>query len=85
MRANEIMLGDWLRVRYKHFETSEEIIKDFRVTELTTLDKRADSVVYAWGKCDDGQYTRNMGRVEQPEPIPITPEILEKNGKEITV
>lgn len=71
MDAKDIMLGDWLRLRYKHHETGEEIVKDFQVTQL----RKMTCSTYAWSE-EDG----NMGKVENLEPIPLTPEILEKNG-----
>ena len=70
MKANELMLGDWVRRRWTCCNTGREVIKDFQVTEI----RKNGETLYAWGKGG------NMGRVEDLEPIPITPEILEKNG-----
>lgn len=65
------MIGDWVRLRYKDCQTNEEIVKDFRVYQV----REHCSVRYAWSK-ESG----NMAMVTHIEPIPITPEILEKNG-----
>ena len=70
MKENDIMLGDWLRRRWTCTDTGREVVKDFQVTEIHKL----GNFLYAWGK------NGNMGRVEQLEPIPLTAEILEKNG-----
>jgi hypothetical protein len=72
MKENDIMLGDWVRRRWTCTDTGREVVKDFQVTEIHKL----GNFLYAWGK------SGNMGRVEQLEPIPLTAEILEKNGFE---
>lgn len=70
MKANELMIRDWVRLQYNHFITEELVTKDFQVTEIHPVAKTN----YIWGK--DG----NMGVVEHIQPIPLTKEILEKNG-----
>lgn len=70
MKANELMIGDWVRLQYNHFITEELVTKDFQVIEIHDGAKTN----YIWGK--DG----NMGIVEHIQPIPLTKEILEKNG-----
>lgn len=69
MKANELMLGDWVRRRWTCTDTGREVVKDFQVTEIHKL----GNFLYAWGK------SGNMGRVEQLEPIPLTAEIMERN------
>lgn len=64
-------MGDWVRLRYKHWQTHEEIVKDFRVYQIVEHGSRR----YAWSK-ESG----NMDMVTKIEPIPLTPEILLKNG-----
>ena len=64
------MTGDWVRLQYNHFITEELVTKDFQVTEI----RDGGETNYIWGK--DG----NMGMVEHIQPIPLTVEILEKNG-----
>jgi hypothetical protein len=70
MKENDIMLGDWVRRRWTCSDTWRKVVKDFQVTEI----RKNGNTLYAWGK------NGNMGRVEDLEPIPLTPEILEKNG-----
>lgn len=70
MKENEIQIGDWVRYRYND-RNGEEIVKDFQVDHLDRLGR----AIYVWGK-----ELGNVGRVNQIEPIPLTPEILEKNG-----
>lgn len=72
LHANELMLGDWLRLRYT--ENGKEVVKDFQVDQIRRLSTDSEDV-YVWSR-DGG----NMGLVEKMEPIPITKEILEKNG-----
>ena len=69
MKANELMLGDWVRRRWTCSDTGREVVKDFQVTEI----RRNGNFLYAWGK------NGNMGRVEDLEPIPLTAEIMERN------
>ncbi len=69
MKENEVMIGDWFRFRYTI--DGKEIVHTFRISRIE--DELGD--YYVWG---DG-----FGRMCYPrrlEPIPITPEILEKNG-----
>lgn len=63
------MVGDWFRFRYTI--DGKEIVKTFRIS------RTADDIGYVWG---DG-----FGRMcvpERLEPIPLTAEILKKNGFE---
>ncbi len=69
MKANELMVGDWFRFSYTI--DGKEIVRTFRISQIENeLGK-----YYVWGN--------GFGRMCYPdrlEPIPITPEILEKNG-----
>lgn len=63
------MIGDWFRFRYTI--DGKEIVHTFRISRIE--DELGD--YYVWGE--------GFGRMCYPkrlEPIPITPEILEKNG-----
>lgn len=71
MNANELMIGDWVALRYKSDDLEVDLCKTFRVTQL----RNEHGYLCAWSK-----FSGNMGDVERLEPIPITPEILEKNG-----
>ena len=73
MKASELMLGDWARLRYKHHVTGEEVVRDFKV----------DQIRKSWGDREHdvwGSESGNMGEASRLEPIPLTSEILEKNG-----
>ena len=70
MKENEIMIGDWVRVLHKD-RGGEETVKAFRVDELI---RNFNLEMGVWS---DLGY---MGYAEQMEPIPLTAEILEKNG-----
>lgn len=68
MKENEVMIGDWFRFRYTI--DGKEIVHTFRISRIE--DELGE--YYVWGE--------GFGRMCYPkrlEPIPITPEILEKN------
>lgn len=65
MKENDIQIGDWVRWEYG------ELVKDFRVDSLIR-DHTEEIGVYS----DRGF----MGYADQIEPIPLTAEILKKNG-----
>lgn len=75
MEASELMHGDWIRRRWIAKPSGTEVVKDFQVDQLRRL-HTTDEVLYVYSK------NGNMGRVDQMEPIPLTEEILEKNGFE---
>ena len=69
MKANELMIGDWV------FCTYPSINKPVRVTEIKTVgDNKLKVVIY-----DDIRLVFNETYID---PIPLTAEILEKNGFE---
>ena len=66
MRNEDLMVGDWFRFRYTI--DGKEIVKTFRISRIV------DDIGHVWGNgfgC--------MCKPERLEPIPLTPEILEKN------
>lgn len=71
MKAKDLMIGDWFRFRYTI--DGREIVRTFRISQIENeLGK-----YYVWG---DG-----FGRMcypERLEPIPITLDVLKKNGFE---
>lgn len=69
MKTNELMIGDWFRFRYTI--DGREKVKTFRISQI----ENELGEYYVWGN--------GFGRMcfpERLEPIPLTPEILEKNG-----
>ena len=69
------MIGDWLRLRYENSE-GKEIVIDFRISQVQKFSVTGS--IYVWS-----DERGNMGDIENHiEPIPITPEILLKNGFE---
>lgn len=73
MEANELMIGDWVRRRWTCSDTGREFVKDFQLTEI----RKNGETLYAWSEGG------NMGAVKNIDPIPLTPEILEKNEIEL--
>jgi len=71
MRTVDIQIGDWVRLRYKSYPENKEVVADFRVSQIVEHGPK----MYAWSK-EQG----NMGPVVDLEPIPVTPEFLERNG-----
>lgn len=67
MRPEDLMVGDWFRFRYTI--DGKEIVKTFRISRIV------DDIGHVWG---DGFGC--MCKPERLEPVPLTPEILEKNG-----
>lgn len=68
--SKELRIGDWVRRRWTCSDTGREVVRDFQITEI----RKNGETLYVWGK------SGNMGRVDELEPIPLTAEILEKNG-----
>lgn len=70
MKANELMIGDWVTYGYFHYETGEPIEKVFQVTQI----EAELGEYYVWDK---------DGRVCTPDllgGIRISPYILQNNG-----
>ena len=71
MKTNELMVGDWVHLHYKHIITGEDVHSDFQVGEIREED--------IWAIPTEN-HRGNMGDCRFIEPIPLTREILEKNG-----
>ena len=69
MKANELMIGDWVTSR-------KWIEKPFRLINVT--EKKGD---FFYGRTAEDSIVGPFF-IEELEPIPLTPEILEKNGWE---
>ena len=74
MKARDLMLGDWVRVTDD--DTDESFVG--RVSEFEQVDKRYYNVHVS----DDEDSFGYPFDEDCIEPIPLTPEILEKNGWE---
>lgn len=71
MKANELMIGDWVNVT-----AAENIV---RPDILSILPKKG-KVVGIDGDCIYVDFVEYLFMFGDIEPIPLTPEILEKNG-----
>lgn len=72
MKAEEIMIGDWVRLRYREFGSGNLIDRTFQVSQIR---KGSFNEIEIWS-----EQRGNAGRIEGIEPIPITHEILERNA-----
>ena len=63
MKANELMIGDWVSDKYGY------------LTQITFIGNG-----YVSFEDDKGNLCQLDDKCNQPEPIPLTPEILKKNG-----
>lgn len=70
MRIQELQIGDWANLTYTKRDGSI-VSKNFKVTQLRS--PMMEDPLDVWGA--EG----NMGH-EHIKPIPLTPEVLEKNG-----
>ena len=68
MKANELMIGDWVKLESYNC----------KFIQLTTIDETYNSISY-FDADAEGELTLQLTAIE---PIPLTQEILEKNGFE---
>lgn len=73
MNAKDLMIGDWIHRCYTCSDTGREVVIDFQLAEIRNLAKS----LYV---CSEKGV---VCKVENAEPIPLTAEILEKNGWEL--
>ena len=66
MKATELMIGNWVKIKGDYGKP----------LKITTIDDTYNSINYFNGDAE-GELTLQLNEIE---PIPITPEILEKNG-----
>lgn len=71
MKANELMIGDWINV------TAEENIVNPDILSILPKAGKVVSIDYDCIYVDFVEHPFMLGDIE---PIPLTPEILEKNG-----
>jgi len=70
MKANDLMIGDWVEIN--------DIPK-----QIKFIDDCINHKIIAHGVNKDGKTIAYVGKLnEEIKPIPLTPEILEKNGFE---
>ena len=80
MKADELMPGDWVRVNHDGLCIRKNSIVEVRGIDAD--DKLAEKGLIGSVHCrplDDDQFEGGIW-CEHLEPIPLTPEILEKNG-----
>lgn len=82
MKANEIMVGDYLRVNRERICIQKGTI--VRVSEIDSENTFREKGLKGSAHCESMDDTWLSGGVwcDYLEPIPLTPEILEKNGFE---
>ena len=68
MKANELMIGDWCCDKHKF---------PMQITNV------GEDYAYATWEGNEGDPWEFDDKDDQPEPIPLTPEILKKNGFEM--
>ena len=71
MKVNELMIGDWVKLNKDYY---------CKFLQLTAIDETYNSINYFDGDVE-GELTLQLTDIE---PIPLTPEILEKNGFQYT-
>lgn len=75
----DIQIGDWLHLEYTN-SIKGFVSFNFKVSQLR---RDYGDELLVWGeKTPDGKHFGNMGGVSKIQPIPLTAEILEKNGFE---
>lgn len=75
----DIQIGDWLHLEYTN-SIQGFVSFNFKVSQLR---RDYGDELLVWGeKTPDGKHFGNMGGVSKIQPIPLTAEILEKNGFE---
>ena len=62
MNVNEISIGDWARLRYRHYATGEIIVKDFQIHEIRCHYSGCEH--YAWS-----EESGNMSKVNQRDSL----------------
>ena len=76
MKEWELSVGDWVHRHYNSIYEGE-VSFDFKVTQMT---RHYGDELLIWGRSADGKHHGNIGGVSSIEPIPLTADILEKNG-----
>jgi len=78
MKANELMIGDWVRIEHYKYEYLNCIGQIAGINEREgSIEPRTFNVIYE----KDGKKGLNVGVSKRNVfPVPITKEILEKNG-----
>ena len=71
MKANELMIGDWVEYRFTGWTEKGGVYKDYQYVQISTI---GDLYI----KADNDRVASACGELFYP--IPLTPEILEKNG-----
>lgn len=81
MRIEELQVGDWVNVKMRDRETNKEKVKTGRVVEISPYYKR---VGVAFTPEDAKRWFGTGFPPEAIEPIPLSDELLERNGFEFS-
>lgn len=73
MKLTELMIGDWVQYTYTPYGQNEPRTMVFQVSQIECFSRRGE--YFVWG-VKEGR----VCRVEDLQPIPLTAEILDKNG-----
>lgn len=73
MKAQELMIGDWVEYRFTRWTEKGGVYKDYQYVQISSIGK-------LYIKADNDRVASADG--EEFYPIPLTSEILEKNGWE---
>ena len=71
MKANELMVGDWVEYRFTGWTEKDGVYEDYQYVQISTIGE-------LYVKADNDRVASADGK--EFFPIPLTPEILEKNG-----
>ena len=71
MRAEELMIGDWVKHHYLDYE-GKDVYRVFKVSQIRTL---FDGKYFAWS-----DEIGAVAKVKDLEPIPLTSEFLKENN-----
>ena len=71
MKANELMIGDWVEYRFTGWTEKGGVYKDYQYVQISSIGQ-------LYIKADNDRVASADG--VEFYPIPLTPKILEKNG-----
>ena len=83
MEAKELMIGDWVKATYTEIDNNENEHKCYTYCKVSSIGD--DGTFVGTDKCFSVQVFDDVDveSLEEAKPIPLTKEILEKNGATI--